>query len=93
MDGAISKMSRSSEGRPAGVQNPSARLTRREHEVLVRLSEGLSTREIADALFISEVTVRNHVARLLVKLRVHSRLAAVTLGLRNGLLVRRSRPR
>lgn len=69
-----------------------ARLTRREHEVLLKLAEGLSTQEIADALEISHVTVRNHVARILVKLHVHSRLAAVAYALRNGLLVRRSRP-
>jgi len=68
-------------------------LTQREHDVLVKLSEGLSTREIADALFISHVTVRNHVARILIKLHVHSRLAAVAFAMRNGLLVRRSRPR
>ncbi len=76
------------------VSEPSpGRLTRREHEVLVKLAEGLSTQAIADALVISHVTVRNHVARILVKLRVHSRLAAVALALRNGLLTRRSRSR
>jgi DNA-binding NarL/FixJ family response regulator len=68
-------------------------LTRREYEVLLKLAEGLSTQAIADALFISHVTVRNHVARILVKLQVHSRLAAVAFALRNGLLVRRARPR
>ena len=61
--------------------------------MLVKLAEGLSTQAIADDLFISHVTVRNHVARILVKLQVHSRLAAVALALRNGLLARRSRPR
>ncbi len=71
----------------------SGHLTRREYEVLVKLAEGLSTQAIADDLFISHVTVRNHVARILVKLQVHSRLAAVALALRNGLLARRSRPR
>lgn len=69
------------------------RLTGREHEVLLKLSEGLSTQEIADKLFISHVTVRNHVARILVKLHVHSRLAAVAFAMRSGLLSRRSRSR
>lgn len=84
-------MKRSSASRaPEGGR---ARLTRREHEVLLKLAEGLSTQAIADALYISHVTVRNHVARILVKLQVHSRLAAVAYALRNGLLIRRSRPR
>lgn len=79
--------------RSAGAEAKKGRLTRREHEVLVKLSEGLATQAIADALSISHVTVRNHVARILVKLGVHSRLAAVALALRNGLLARRSRAR
>ncbi len=86
-------MHRSTGGRPAGAEAKKARLTRREHEVLVKLSEGLATEAIADELSISHVTVRNHVARILVKLGVHSRLAAVALALRNGLLARRSRAR
>ncbi len=86
-------MHRTRGGRSAGAEARKGRLTSREHEVLVKLSQGLSTDAIADALFISHVTVRNHVARILVKLGVHSRLAAVTLAMRNGLLVRRSRSR
>jgi len=81
--------------RPARSLSPErnpGRLTQREHEVLSKLAEGLSTEAIADALIISHVTVRNHVARILVKLQVHSRLAAVALALRDGLLGRRSRP-
>lgn len=86
-------MSRSPASRSSAAQERARRLTRREHEVLLKLSEGLATGDIADALFISRVTVRNHVARILVKLHVHSRLAAVAYAMRNGLLVRRTRPR
>ena len=86
-------MSRSPASRSSAAQERSRRLTRREYQVLLKLSEGLATGDIADALFISRVTVRNHVARILVKLHVHSRLAAVAYAMRNGLLVRRSRAR
>jgi len=54
-------------------------LTRREWEVLELLREGLSTAEIAQRLFIAEVTVRTHVSSILRKLRVPDREAAVQL--------------
>jgi two-component system nitrate/nitrite response regulator NarL len=49
------------------------RLSPREQEVLVALTEGSSTRELADKLFISEHTVRNHLKAIYRKLGVHSR--------------------
>jgi PAS domain S-box-containing protein len=58
-------------------------LTLREREVLRLLAEGLGTREIADQLFVSSTTARNHVQHILNKLGVHSRLEAVALALRN----------
>lgn len=61
-------------------------LTAREREILRCLAEGLETREIAGALDITSVTVRNHVARILTKLGVHTKLSAVVYGYRNGLL-------
>jgi two-component system nitrate/nitrite response regulator NarL len=60
-------------------------LTRREWEVLDCLREGLSTRLIAERLFISQTTVRRHVGSVLRKLDVSSRQAAVDL------IARRSR--
>ncbi len=51
--------------------------TVREREVLTCLVDGLSTTAMAKKLFISAVTVRNHVNSILQKLDVHSRLAAV----------------
>ncbi len=63
-------------------------LTYREREILGHFADGLGTEEIARRLSISKVTVRNHAQRILSKLRVHSRLAAVALGYRNGLLKR-----
>jgi PAS domain S-box-containing protein len=58
-------------------------LTLREREVLRLLAEGLGTQEIADQLFVSSTTARNHVQHILNKLGVHSRLEAVALALRN----------
>lgn len=61
-------------------------LTSRETEVLRALSLGLPNTAIAETLFISSVTVRNHVARILNKLHVHSKLEAVVFAFRNHLI-------
>jgi NarL family two-component system response regulator LiaR len=52
-------------------------LTPRELEILERIAEGLSTREIADALFVSENTVKTHASRVFDKLGVSRRTQAV----------------
>jgi two-component system nitrate/nitrite response regulator NarL len=61
-------------------------LTDREKEVLLLLSRGCTGKAIAAELYISPLTVRTHVRNLLSKLGVHSRLEAVSFGLRNGLI-------
>jgi len=61
-------------------------LTGREREVLRLLASGVSTKAVAQKLFISRFTARNHIQKILAKLKVHSRLEAATLALRNGLL-------
>ena len=61
-------------------------LTAREAEILQLLSDGRSSRAIAQTLFISPETVQTHVRNLLGKLGVGSRLEAVTLALRLGLV-------
>ena len=61
-----------------------ARLTPREREVLEALAEGLSDKEIAQRLQISNKTQRTHVMNLLSKLDMHSRLQAVVFALRHG---------
>ena len=61
-------------------------LTARERDVLALLIDGLSDRDIADALYISARTASNHVARILQKLQVGSRTAAASFALRHGLV-------
>ncbi len=58
---------------------PDGHLTSREWEVLELLRERRSTSEIAERLFVSQATVRSHVAAILRKLRVPDREAAVQL--------------
>jgi DNA-binding NarL/FixJ family response regulator len=60
-----------------------AMLTSREWEVLELLREGLSTKEIAERLFLSPATIRSHVAAILRKLKVPDRAAAIRM-LENG---------
>lgn len=61
-------------------------LTPRELEVLRALTEGLSTPEICDRLFIAPNTLRTHVQNIMGKLRVHSKLEAVAFALRHKLV-------
>ena len=61
-------------------------LSLRELEVLRLLADGRSKEHIADSLFISVTTVRNHVQNILRKLEVHSKLEAVALALRSRLI-------
>jgi DNA-binding NarL/FixJ family response regulator len=72
--------------RPAALEEPAEPLTAREREVLGMLSQGLSNKQIARALQISEHTVKFHVASIFAKLGASSRTDAVSRGARSGLI-------
>jgi DNA-binding NarL/FixJ family response regulator len=62
------------------------RLTVREQEVLELLASGKTGEEIAESLHIAPLTVRTHIRNLMAKMGVHSRLEAVTFGIKNGII-------
>ena len=61
-------------------------ITRRELEILELIAGGLSNREIAEKLFVSENTVKSHSSRLFDKLSAKRRTQAVQLGKELGLI-------
>lgn len=72
--------------REAARQPGPPMLTERELHVLRLLASGAATADIAASLFLSTHTVRNHVRSVLAKLGAHSRLEAVAIARRDGLL-------
>jgi DNA-binding NarL/FixJ family response regulator len=68
------------------AQLASEKLTPREREVLQALAEGSSDKEIARRLHVGEGTVHSHVANILSKLEVSSRLQALVFAVRHGVV-------
>ncbi|MBM4634982.1 response regulator [Rhodococcus hoagii] len=64
------------------MRRPDQALTAREAELLSLLAEGLTNKELGKRLFISEATVKTHLAHIYAKLGVESRAAAVSIALR-----------
>ncbi len=62
-----------------------ATLTKREHEIISCIAEGLRNRQVGERLFISEATVRNHVSSILDKLSLSDRLELVLYAFTHGL--------
>jgi DNA-binding NarL/FixJ family response regulator len=74
---------------PDSVRKPPAELeelTTRELEMLRYLARGLSNAEIAKEAFVSETTVKTHVARILMKLRLRDRVQAVVFAYEAGIV-------
>ncbi|MFE4196832.1 response regulator [Paenarthrobacter sp. NPDC056912] len=64
------------------LRNPDEILTPREAELLSLLTEGLSNRDLGKRLFISEATVKTHLAHIYAKLGVETRAAAIATAIR-----------
>jgi DNA-binding NarL/FixJ family response regulator len=65
---------------------PTDRLSAREVDVWKALARGLSNQEIAGELFVSEATVKTHVARILAKLEIRDRAQAIITAYETGLV-------
>ncbi len=78
--------SRSPSATPPGTDHPDlARLTAREREVLAGLGRGLTNRQLAAELFVSDKTVKTHVSNVLAKLRLPDRTQAALFAVRVGI--------
>ena len=71
---------------PDEIKREDLHTTRRELEILELIAQGLSNREIAEKLFVSESTVKTHSSRVFDKLGARRRTQAVQLGKEFGLL-------
>lgn len=69
-----------------GMRDPLPKLTEREVEVLRLLATGAANREVARALFVTEATVKSHVAHIFTKLDVDSRSRAIHVARETGLI-------
>lgn len=67
--------------------NEEFNLTERELQILQRIGKGENYQQIADILFISPKTVRNHIEKIYKKLQVHNKVDAVTVAIKNNLIV------
>ncbi|MGZ6962426.1 MAG: response regulator transcription factor, partial [Ilumatobacteraceae bacterium] len=72
--------------RLARTTTPAQQLSRREIQVLGLLAQGLSTSELATRLELSINTVRNHVQKAIRRLGAHSKLEAVAIAQREGII-------
>lgn len=68
-------------------ESDGAKLTEREREVLQHVANGLQNRSIAEALHVSEETVKSHLSNIMRKLAANSRAEAVAAALRRSLIV------
>ncbi len=69
-----------------GQADQETNLSKRELEVLQLLARGTTNKEIAEALFISENTVKGHLSRILEKMNVRNRQQAVVMAMEKGII-------
>jgi len=81
--GKVLEQASSRQTQPASLIT--SKLTQREAEVLRLIAKGLTNADIADSLFLSDGTVRNHVSAILAKLGVNDRTHAAVIAIQHGL--------
>lgn len=87
LDPSITSLMFNKSGRQDGLRLENSReLTKREREVLTELVSGKRNREIAEALFISERTVKFHIKSMFAKLQVKTRTEIVKVSIERGLV-------
>jgi DNA-binding NarL/FixJ family response regulator len=79
---AIAPVERADPELPPGMEQ----LTAREHEVFLLLAEGCNNQEVAARLYIGDETVKTHVSRILMKLGLRDRVAAMRYAYRYGIV-------
>ena len=82
----LSSYRRSTPAGPPAADSAYEALTARELEVLLAMAAGRSNSEIADDLFISELTVKSHIGRIFTKLGLRDRPAAIVYAYDHGLV-------
>ena len=68
------------------VDEPASILTKREEELLQLIVDGLATSEVAERMFISQKTVKNHLASIYEKLQARDRTQAVLTAMKMGII-------
>lgn len=86
MSSNLSKSNGSSTNNYSTKEASSVKLTKREIEVLMKVIEGKSSKEVADELFVSKRTVDFHLANIYEKLHVNNRVQAFREATRRGLI-------
>jgi DNA-binding NarL/FixJ family response regulator len=84
--GIINRLRAKDADRGGGETNKIASLTKRERELAILVGEGLTNREIAQRLFVSESTVRHHLTSVFTKLGVSNRFELILLLYRHELV-------
>lgn len=82
-EGDANQLNMLRKGEINGTDSPTVKLTKREYEILTLIADGMNNKDIANTLFISEKTVKNHVSNIFKKIKVNDRTQAAIYAYRN----------